>query len=63
VLAAGLFGKGPLNPQLESRLGDYIAIPDKGAYLWWKQGGNPLLGRHGGLSPEEMLIPLMIWSL
>ena len=54
----GLFGYGRHHPMLADRLGDWILIPQKDAYLWWWwQKENPLLGRHGGLSPQEMLIP------
>ena len=58
AIASGLFGYGRHHPMLSDRLGDWILIPQKNAYLWWWwQKENPLLGRHGGLSPEEMLIP------
>jgi predicted AlkP superfamily pyrophosphatase or phosphodiesterase len=63
LVAAGLFGAEPEHPQLDSRLGDYIAIPKGNSYLWWKPMENKLLGRHGGLMPEEMLVPLMVWEL
>jgi hypothetical protein len=29
------------------------------AYLWWADKENPLVGRHGGLSAEEMIVPLL----
>jgi hypothetical protein len=56
--AAGLFGPGELTPLVASRLGDLIAVAREGAYLWWLNKENHLYGRHGGLSPAEMLIPL-----
>lgn len=60
----GLFGKGNLHPFLADRLGDWILIPQKDAYLWWSlQKENPLLGRHGGLSPQEMLVPFFAIEL
>ena len=63
LVSAGLFGTGRVHAQLENRLGDYIAIPKGNSYLWWKPVGNPLAGRHGGLSPDEMLVPLIMWNL
>jgi hypothetical protein len=58
AVAAGLFGPGEPTPLIASRLGDCIAIARGHAYLWWANKENHLFGRHGGLSPEEMLIPL-----
>jgi hypothetical protein len=55
----GLFGPGEVHPRLAERTGDLMAIPQKAAYLWWGNGESPILGRHGGLTPEEMLVPLV----
>ena len=55
----GLFGPGDVNPRLSDRTGDLIAIPRDAAYLWWGDGESPILGRHGGMTPEEMLVPLV----
>ncbi len=55
----GLFGTGTATPRLAERLGDLILIARGSAYLWWGTNENPLVGRHGGLSPEEMLVPLL----
>jgi hypothetical protein len=41
------------------RLGDWILIAQDDAYLWWSDRENPLLGRHGGLSSAEMLVPFV----
>jgi hypothetical protein len=59
ALKAGLFGPGTPAIEARDRLGDLIAVSQGDAYLWWASKENPLLGRHGGLSPEEMLVPLM----
>ncbi|HEY42358.1 MAG TPA: alkaline phosphatase family protein [Anaerolineae bacterium] len=59
ALTAGLFGPGHPAKEARDRLGDLIAVSKGDAYLWWASKENPLLGRHGGLSPEEMLVPLM----
>lgn len=60
ALEAGLFGDaGPQHPDLLSRLGDWVGIPRGNAYLWWANKKNHLIGRHGGLSRKEMLIPFL----
>jgi hypothetical protein len=59
VLTAGLFGPGSPAKEARDRLGDLIAISQRDAYLWWAPKENPLVGRHGGVSPDEMLVPLM----
>jgi predicted AlkP superfamily pyrophosphatase or phosphodiesterase len=58
LVKGGLFGSGKLHPRLFDRLGDMVVIPKGNAYWWWANKENKLLGRHGGLSPEEMLVPL-----
>jgi hypothetical protein len=54
-----LFGPGEAHPRLYERLGDLILIPHRNAYLWWADKENILLGRHGGLHPDEMLVPFL----
>jgi hypothetical protein len=44
---------------LADRLGDLIVIARKDAYLWWADKDNPLIGRHGGLSEQEMVVPFL----
>ena len=55
----GLFGPGEPHPSLLERLGDLIVIAKGDAYLWWEKKENLLRGRHGGLSPQEMLVPFL----
>ncbi len=59
ALQSGLFGPGEPHCESLSRLGERVAIAQGDAYLWWSPKPNPLLGRHGGLSPQEMLVPLL----
>jgi hypothetical protein len=59
AVEAGLFGPGVPHPLLLDRLGDLAATGRSRAYLWWSQKDNLLVGRHGGLSPEEMLVPFL----
>ncbi len=59
ALGRGLFGPGQPSPQTVERIGDCILAAQGSAYLWSAQKENVLLGRHGGLSPEEMLVPFL----
>lgn len=60
VSELGLLG-GPLGPVARSRLGDVVLVPlGDQAFLDPKDGGEAsLVCRHGGLSPDEMLVPLL----
>ncbi len=57
ALTAGLFGSEPHHPRVRDRLGNLIAAARGDAYFWWAPKPNHMRGRHGGLSPEEMLVP------
>lgn len=59
ALHEGLFGPGAVHPRLAERIGDLTIAAHAKAYLWWGDKPNPLLGRHGGLTPEEMLVPFL----
>jgi hypothetical protein len=63
AIRAGLLGPGLPHPRLADRLGDLILAARGSAYLWWADIGNPLLGRHGGLTPTEMLVPFLAFRL
>jgi hypothetical protein len=56
---SGLFGPGEAHPRLLDRLGDLIVFPGESGYIWWAEKENFLLGRHGGLNPQEMLVPFL----
>ncbi|MDD2522496.1 MAG: alkaline phosphatase family protein [Anaerolineaceae bacterium] len=59
VLDTKLLGNGQDHPDLLNRIGDLVAIPLKpGNYLWWPDRPNMMMGRHGGLHADEMLVPL-----
>jgi hypothetical protein len=63
AVSAGLFGPGQPHPRLLDRLGDVIALARGSAYWWWADKENRLHGRHGGLSPDEMLVPFVAGRL
>lgn len=60
---SGLLGPGEVHPRLGERLGDLAVFPGRQDYLWWAPVENFLLGRHGGLHPEEMLVPFLAFRL
>jgi hypothetical protein len=59
ALSAGLFGPGPQHLGLADRTGDLIAFAHGDDYLWWADKEDFMLGRHGGLHREEMLVPFL----
>ena len=59
AIEKGLFGPGEPHPLLRERLGDLLVIPRGDMYLWWSADVNPIIGRHGGMSAEEMLVPFL----
>ena len=63
VLTSGLMGVLSVDHPHRERLGDWVVFPRGDAYWWWSDRDNPFLGRHGGLSRQEMLVPLLpiIW--
>jgi hypothetical protein len=44
---------------LQDRIGDYLVIARGEAYFWWANKEDRMYGRHGGLHPEEMLVPFL----
>ncbi len=65
VWAGGWFGGPPADPAFRARTGDLLAVPRPGRILPWRgyvpaAGAVPWRGHHGGWSPEEMLVPLVV---
>lgn len=69
ALRAGLYGPSPWHPELEIRLGDFLAfVPVPTGLVSLPPGGRPsaageFLGGHGGLTPEELVVPLVSGTL
>jgi hypothetical protein len=66
ALAQGLFGAPDHAAQLDTRIGDVIALTRGGAQLLWVDHQRENLGchgRHGSLTEEEMLVPLVVLPL
>ncbi len=62
----GFFGPGKTSKRFRQRAGDILILP-RGKITFWlekeKRKKPPKLGHHGGLSIEEMLIPLIAANL
>jgi hypothetical protein len=63
VLESGLLGPGPIYRETPYRLGDFVSLTRRNHYLAKQEKSLKMLGRHGGLSPVEMLVPLFIVRL
>ncbi len=68
ALEIGLFGPlGALTPHLRARLGNMLLIAKDDSRLTMrekkKESGIQLRGHHGSLTPEEMLVPLLMVRL
>jgi len=59
VLSSGLLGPGPVYEETPHRLGDLVGLARGNHYLARNDHQIRMRGRHGGLSPEEMLVPLI----
>jgi hypothetical protein len=62
-LNSGLMGFGKAYKGTTDRIGNWVVIPKNNAYWWWVNKENVLRGRHGGLSPQEMLVPFFAIAL
>jgi hypothetical protein len=65
MVAQGYFGPR-ISDVFLSRLGDLVILPYKGQAVWWYEKGKfeqRYYGHHGGLTPDEMEIPLAILEI
>jgi hypothetical protein len=63
TLAAGLFGPGEPSPKTRARLGDLLLLARNDSRLLVTEEPVPFHGHHGSLTPEEMLVPLLMARL
>ncbi|MDY7080268.1 MAG: alkaline phosphatase family protein [Chloroflexota bacterium] len=63
ALAAGLFGPEEPTPELRARLGDFLLLARNDSRLTVEERKVRLYGHHGSLTPEEMLVPLLMARL
>jgi hypothetical protein len=62
----GLFGVGRVSERFQRRIGNVHIMPGPGSEVWYEHKPGErfsLLGHHGGLSEEEMIIPFAISRL
>lgn len=62
----GLFGRGRVHKQFRNRVGNLLILPYRDSLVWYehvKDKKVELIGHHGGLSKEEMLVPFSISRL
>lgn len=63
LLAGGFFGNGQASDTLLDRMADLVVLPYNGQSVWWFEADRFRMhnrGSHGGLTPEELLTPLML---
>jgi hypothetical protein len=61
----GYFGP-VISPQLRGRAGDLVILPYEGETVWWFEKDKyeqKFRGHHGGLTKQEMEIPLITWEM
>jgi predicted AlkP superfamily pyrophosphatase or phosphodiesterase len=61
----GYFGPR-LSPRFTRRAGDLVILPYRYESVWWFEKNKyeqRFYGHHGGLTPQEMEIPLLTWEL
>jgi len=64
ALQAGLYGSPTLfHPDAERRLGEFVLLAKKGATIWHQAPDKELIGMHGSLEPEEMIVPFLALRL
>ena len=66
LIAAGFFGDAPPSKRFQARVGNLVILPYAGESVWWYEKGKfeqAFYGHHGGLTRDEMEIPLVACGL
>ncbi len=58
LMQSGILGEGTTHPSIEKRVPDYILLPPDSCGVWNRN--VDMRGLHGGLSPDEMLVPFVV---
>ena len=64
LIDQGYFGPLPPSPAFLSRVGNLLILPHAGQTVWWYEEGRYGMryhGMHGGLSQDEMMIPVCLY--
>ena len=65
LMEQGYFGQ-VISPQFRGRAGNLVILPYRGESVWWfvkDDFEQRFYGHHGGLTKEEMEIPLIMWEM
>lgn len=65
LLKEGWFGEGPLHPKFRDRIGDYVLLPQGRGIVRdavFAERKSAMIGYHGGMSSEEMWVPLAVMN-
>jgi hypothetical protein len=63
ALSAGLWGPGEASAEVRCRLGDFVVLAKEGGVMLPAPTQFDMMGGHGGLTPDEALIPWIAWRL
>lgn len=66
LIEQGYFGSGAPSKVFQARLGNLVVLPYPGQSVFWLGDGRfqqKFCGHHGGLTPQEMEIPLLLLPL
>ena len=66
LIAQGFFGPAPASDKFLARVGNLVILPFKGESVYWYERGKfeqKFSGHHGGLTRDEMEIPLLVCEL
>jgi hypothetical protein len=66
LVAQRFFGLSQPSKEFLNRVGNVVILPYQDETVWWYEGGKfemHFQGHHGGLTPEEMEIPLLLLAL
>jgi predicted AlkP superfamily pyrophosphatase or phosphodiesterase len=64
LLTTGMFGPEPISSVFRARAGDLVILPFDNETIWWYEQDRfeqTFWGHHGGLTPQEMEIPLLLY--
>lgn len=66
LIGQGFFGSSEPSREFLARVGNVVILPYQHETVWWYEEGKfdmHFKGHHGGLTPEEMEIPLLLLPL
>ncbi|CAN5398225.1 alkaline phosphatase family protein [soil metagenome] len=65
LIDQGYFGPRPVAQKFLDRVGNLLILPNPGETVWWYEKGKfeqNFYGHHGGLTADEMEIPLCLYA-